>query len=146
MSMGEQIKRYEIYMHSDDVQFLRECEDGDYVRLTDHDAALAAEQAKLGAEIDQRDARIGELDAQLAAAKELVVDVHNSREVIRAERDTAREMLRDARKLEAQAWWDAINAHIKTGQLPFKWMDDTRNGMVLATNLVMQRITEHSKE
>jgi tRNA U55 pseudouridine synthase TruB len=96
--MAEQIKRYEIYMHSDDVQFLRECEDGDYVRLTDHDAALAAEQAKLGAEIAQRDARIVELEKQVTAATELHIAMVNAAANVEAERDTAREMLRDGRK------------------------------------------------
>jgi hypothetical protein len=75
--MGEQIKRYQTSFSADD----------DVVLASDHDREIA-----------QRDGRIVELDAQLAAARELVVDVHNSREVIRAERDTAREMLLDARK------------------------------------------------
>lgn len=35
------VKRYDIYMHSDDVQFLRECPDGDYVRFAAYDAKCA---------------------------------------------------------------------------------------------------------
>lgn len=36
-----EVKRYDIYMHSDDVQFLRECADGDYVRFSAYDSLLA---------------------------------------------------------------------------------------------------------
>lgn len=43
--------RYDIYMHSDDVQFLRESEDGDYVRYEDYAAAIA-ERDRLQDELD----------------------------------------------------------------------------------------------
>lgn len=43
MSELDEIKavaRYDIYLHSHDVQFLRECADGDYVRWADFDRLL----------------------------------------------------------------------------------------------------------
>ncbi len=45
------VKRYDIHMHSDDVQFLRECNDGDYMRFADYEA-LAAERDELRDELD----------------------------------------------------------------------------------------------
>ena len=43
---------------------------------------------------------------------------------------------------EAQACWDAINAWIKPGELKGNGLDDhaQRNGMILASNIVMERI------
>jgi hypothetical protein len=126
--MGEQIKRYQTSFSADD----------DVVLASDHDREIA-----------QRDARIVELEGDLNIARlerDAKLCTECPRGSVQAERDTAREMLRDARKLEAQACWDAINAHIKTGQLYPPGQNEQRNGMVLASNLVMQRITEHSKE
>ncbi len=36
-----EVQRYDIYMHSDDVQFLKESADGDYMKFADHDALVS---------------------------------------------------------------------------------------------------------
>jgi len=46
------------------------------------------------------------------------------------------------RRLERQDCWDAINKWIKHGDLPGDGCDQTaqRNGMILASNVIMERI------
>jgi multidrug resistance efflux pump len=58
------LTRYDIYMHSDEIQFLRACPDGDYVKHAEADALLADLRGKLA----EKDARIAQLEAELAAA------------------------------------------------------------------------------
>lgn len=59
-----QVKRYDIYMHSDDVQFLRECPDGDYVKFESLDLVCRQRDA-LQARVDESDNRIRSLEAEL---------------------------------------------------------------------------------
>jgi hypothetical protein len=51
-------------------------------------------------------------------------------------------------KQEAQACWDAINKWIKPGELQGNGLDDhaQRNGMILASNQVMERIMRSNAE
>lgn len=48
---------------------------------------------------------------------------------------------------ERQACWDAINAHITSGELPGSGWDQIaqRNGLILASNIIGNRIAESRK-
>ncbi len=76
------VRRYDIYMHSDDVQFLRECADGDYVKYSAIAAlekqrdelklfhAESQRQSQLGwAKVKEQEYAIAELRAELAECR-----------------------------------------------------------------------------
>lgn len=54
--------------------------------------------------------------------------------------------MRAAMATECEACWNAINAHIKPGVLPGNGLDQQaqRNGMILASNIVMGRLHDSS--
>jgi hypothetical protein len=65
MTASDGVRRYDIYMYSDDIQFLRECRDGDYVKATDYDSL----RARLDAAERERDSlrrRVERIDTWLA--------------------------------------------------------------------------------
>jgi hypothetical protein len=89
--MGEQIKRYRVSYREgiaeDTGQWFHADASQPMVLASDFDREIA-----------QRDARIVELEKQVAAATEFHIAMVNAAANVEAERDTAREMLRSAQK------------------------------------------------